>query len=231
MIHHIHHYIHLYMVINIYFFPLNMLQGIDFLLWFCLMASYINSFSPSQWRLGGPLWRHWRVRARGRRRDHHKAAVCRRQVVRRLLPETASRKQPTKPLVPRVLAAPLPLPAKGTRAGEQQIQPHLRQWVPTAFPQSVSSCAPTVTFSVWEEKKSQSCLSQTETHDCLLSSRLFLQISHLPLVSLSFIGCICLSSAWVQRNFFKSSHLKHTHRWKEKNEQFPSETGIRAVCI
>lgn len=82
-----------------------------------------------QRRVGGPLRRDRRVRAWGRRRDYDKASVCRREMVRRLLPETTTRQQPEESVVPRVLAASLSLQTERTSTGEPQIQQNLRQWV------------------------------------------------------------------------------------------------------
>lgn len=75
--------------------------------------------------LGRQVRRDRRLREGGSRWHHHQAQVGPRDLVRRLLPESQARLQREEPVVPRVLAAPLPVPAEGPPAGEHQVQPHL----------------------------------------------------------------------------------------------------------
>lgn len=90
------------------------------------------SISPlhSQRRLGGQVRRDRRLPEGGGRRNHDKAEVGLRDLVRSLLPEADTRLQCEEPLVPRILAASLPVQAEGTPAGEQRLQPHLHLLVP-----------------------------------------------------------------------------------------------------
>lgn len=90
-----------------------------------------------QWRLGRPLRRDGRLREGGSWRNNHQATVSRRQVVWRLLPKAAAGEQPQEPVVPWVLAASLSLPPQGSPTGEQQVQPHLWQWVEAMPPLSI----------------------------------------------------------------------------------------------
>lgn len=83
-------------------------------------------FPPhSQRRLGGQVRRDRRLPEGGGRRNHDKAEVGLRDLVRSLLPEADARLQREEPLVPRILAASLPVQTEGTPAGEQRLQPHL----------------------------------------------------------------------------------------------------------
>lgn len=84
----------------------------------------------SQRRLGGQVRRDRRLPEGGGRRNHDKAEVSLRDLVRSLLPEADPRLQREEPLVPRILAASLPVQTEGTPAGEQRLQPHVHLLVP-----------------------------------------------------------------------------------------------------
>lgn len=102
------------------------------LLLFPVRSSHYSRF-PSlpflQWWMGRPLWGCGGVWARSRGRDHDEAAVRGGQVLWRLLPEAAAGHQHQEPLVLRVLAVPLPVPAAGSPTGEQELQESLFRWV------------------------------------------------------------------------------------------------------
>lgn len=80
---------------------------------------------PVQWWLGRQVRCDRWLPEGGSWGHHYKAKVGVRDLVRRVLPEPEAWLQPEEPLVPRVLAASLPVSAEGTSAGEQHLQPHL----------------------------------------------------------------------------------------------------------
>lgn len=105
------------------------------LIFYCSLCDHHIIVFPSlpflQWWMGRPLWGCGGVWARSRGRNHDEAAVRGGQVLWRLLPKAAAGHQHQEPLVPRVLAVPLPVPAAGSPTGEQELQESLFRWVTT----------------------------------------------------------------------------------------------------
>lgn len=88
---------------------------------------------PVQWWLGRQVWCDWWLPEGSSWWNHHKTKVSICDLVWWLLLEPEAWCQPEEPLVPWILAAPLPVQVEGTPAGEQHLQPNMHLLVQHRF--------------------------------------------------------------------------------------------------